>query len=255
MWLLSPLVWLMFACALLALGGCLTRLRRPVVVAGTVLALVAIAGMTPLVGNALVGRLEAPGPRAAACDGPAQPAVAAVLAGGIDARVQHPDDFTAMGITSRRRMEQAVAWWRAAPGRRLVVSGGPGPGAGVATAHLMAVYARQLGVPDDALTVESRSLTTWLNARELAAMRPAVPRRIVLVTSAMHMPRARYAMEWAGFEVCELPADSRLLPFGLPGFVIPGTSALVKTEAALHEAVGALYYRWAAYRQRDRRPG
>ena len=71
-----------------------------------------------------------------------------------------------------------------------------------------------------------------------------MPRRLVLVTSAMHMPRSRLALGRAGFDVCPVPADSRRIAFGLPGYLIPGSSALDKTEAALHELVGLAYYRW-----------
>ena len=255
MWLLSPLYWLLIALAVMALGALWRPVRRGVVMLGALLAVVSVVAMTPLVGNALTGVLESPGPRDAVCDADGGPRVAAVLAGGVDAPVRHAEDFSGLGLSSRRRMEHAVAWWRQAPGRSLVVSGGPSSTRPASTAHLMAAYARQLGVPAEAIRVEGESLTTWQNAHFLAKLEPRLPGRVVLVTSAMHMPRARYAMNHAGFDVCEEPADSRVLPFGLPGFVIPGTSALVKTEAALHEGVGALYYRYAALRRSGRLPG
>ena len=75
-------------------------------------------------------------------------------------------------------------------------------------------------------------------------MQPPLPHRVVLVTSAMHMRRARYAVESAGFEACPVPADTRRIPFGLPGSLIPRTTALAKSEAAVHEVVGLLHYQW-----------
>ena len=105
-----------------------------------------------------------------------------------------------------------------------------------------------------ALRVEAGPTSTWENARALAVAAAAVPRRVVLITSAMHMPRARYAMARAGFEVCAIASRSRgCIPFGLPGYLIPRSSALVKTEAALHELVGLAYYRWLDARHSIRR--
>lgn len=108
----------------------------------------------------------------------------------------------------------------------------------------MADYARRLGVAPTALRVEGTSNSTWENARALGALQPALPRDLVLVTSAVHMPRARYAMAKAGFNACEIAADRKRIPFGLPGYLIPRSSALDKTEIALHEIVGLVYYRW-----------
>ncbi|MFD0737900.1 YdcF family protein [Lysobacter koreensis] len=247
--MLSPLSWLLVALLAVCLGSWLHERGRWLRPAGAVIACVAVVAMTPWVANALVGWLEAPGSMPRSCQS-SPPQVAVVLAGGVDAEPSGPTDFSALSITSRRRIERAVAWWRDQPGRSLVVSGGPQLAAGVPASALMLVYARRLGVRDDALRAEQVSTSTWENARGLAALSPPIPRRVVLVTSAMHMPRARYAMTRAGFEACPLPADSRLVPFGLPGYLIPGSSALVKTEAALHELVGLVYYRWLDRRWR-----
>ena len=72
----------------------------------------------------------------------------------------------------------------------------------------------------------------------------ALKRRVVLVTSLIHMPRAQEAFASAGFEVCPLGTDVRRLPSRLPWALVPRTSALANTEVALHEWVGLAYYRW-----------
>ncbi|MCF7220942.1 YdcF family protein [Marilutibacter chinensis] len=258
MWMLSPLSWLLVALA----GACLCArsharwarrlLRVCVAVAG-----LAVLATTPLVANLLVGALEAPARGVSAVCRDAAADVAVVLAGAVDGASGDADGFSALGLTSRRRVEAAVDWWRAAPGRVLVMSGGPqqaADGGGdtsrpVAAAMLMARYARRLGVAAEALRVEDGSTTTRDNARRLARLRPALPRDVVLVTSAMHVPRARYAMARAGFDACPLASDYRQVPFALPGSLIPRASALVKTEDALHEWVGMVYYRWLDWRQ------
>ena len=247
-WLLSPLNWLLLALLFGCVGLRLRECGRWLLRACIALAAIGIAAMTPLVANALLGWLETPQPADAYC-ATSPPPLAVVLAGGVDARPAAAAQLSALGIISRRRVERAVAWQQQRLGRVLIMSGGPQYPGGVATAALMADYARRLGVSSQSVRVEATSFTTWENAHALATLRPPLPRRVALVTSAMHMPRARLALRRAGFDVCPLPADSRRIAFGLPGYLIPGSSALDKSEAALHEVVGLAYYRW-----RDARP-
>lgn len=242
-WLLSPLSWLLLALLVIGLASRLRERGRGLRRAGIAWAAVAVVAMTPMVANALVGWLETRHVAAEAC-ATSPPTVAVVLAGGVDAAPTGPTDLPALAITSRRRVERAVAWWHERPGRSLIIAGGPDLPGALPTADLMADYARRLGVAATALRVEATSASTWENARALARLQPPLARRVGLVTSAMHLPRAQYAMARAGFEVCAIPADPRRIPFGLPGYLIPRSSALLKTEAALHELVGLGYYGW-----------
>jgi hypothetical protein len=60
-------------------------------------------------------------------------------------------------------------------------------------AELMAAYAGMRGVSASALQLEKGSFDTWSNARQAAQLSPRLPRRIVLVTSWIHMARAKEA--------------------------------------------------------------
>jgi uncharacterized SAM-binding protein YcdF (DUF218 family) len=208
---------------------------------------VALAAMTPLVANLLGKPLQRPVAAPLACR-TATPSVAVVPGGGTDGRPRSHADFSVLNLASRRRVDRAVAWWRAREGRVLVLEGG-GPQGGIAVAELMATYAQMQGVPTAALRVENRSDDTWGNARHAARMSPPLPRRIVLVTSLIHMPRARAAFAGAGFEVCPLGADARSLPSRVPWALVPRASALANTELALHEWAGLAYYRWRGWRE------
>ena len=104
----------------------------------------------------------------------------------------------------------------------------------------------QLGVPAASIRTESRSQTTWENAEQVRALQPALPARIRLVSSAVHLPRALVAFRAAGFEPCAIASDRRYLPPGGIGYYLPQSSALRKAEFALHELVGEAVYRWRA---------
>ena len=68
--------------------------------------------------------------------------------------------------------------------------------------------------------------------------------RIILVTSAFHMPRAKMLFERQGFEVEPFPVDfqnsdrskTTILSF------VPSAQALAKSETAMREGIGVLYY-------------
>jgi uncharacterized SAM-binding protein YcdF (DUF218 family) len=241
-WLLSPLNWLLIA-LLLAIAGSRMHARRWWLAAAAGLAVAAFATMTPLVSNALARRLESGIETPRWCEA-APPEVVVVLSGGVDRLPRRASSSGVLSATSRRRIERGVEYWRERPGRAVVMTGGPTAPGWIPMSALMLDYAQRLGVPADAVRVESRSRTTWENAHLVAAMTPPLPRRIALATSALHMRRSVMAFEAAGFEVCPLPADRRAIRASLPAGLLPDADGLDKADAALHEFVGDLHYRW-----------
>ncbi|MBM7061410.1 YdcF family protein [Pseudomonas sp. UL073] len=91
---------------------------------------------------------------------------------------------------------------------------------------------------------ESSSRTTWENALNSAALlRPQGIRRVVLVTQASHMPRARWCFERAGFEVVVAPLGYLGVANGRPGGGwLPESKALWQSGLLLNEALGRLLY-------------
>jgi uncharacterized SAM-binding protein YcdF (DUF218 family) len=245
-WALSPLNWLLVA-LLLAVVGWHARARRWALAASLGLSLAAFGTMTPLVSNALARRLES-GLEAPQWCASSPPDTVVVLSGGVDRLPRHVSSSGVMSATSRRRIERGVAYWAERDGRALVMTGGPTAPGWIPMSALMHDYAQRLGVPADAMRVESRSRTTWENAHFVAEMTPPLPRRIALATSAMHMRRSVLAFEAAGFEVCPLPADRRAIRASLPAGLVPDIDGLGKAHAALHEFVGLLHYRWLRWR-------
>ncbi|GHA73980.1 YdcF family protein [Cognatilysobacter bugurensis] len=245
-WALSPLNWLLIA-LLIAVLGARSRWRRVLQGIALGLAIIAFAASTAVVSNAIARRVESIADTPPHCESD-PPDTVVVLAGGVDRLPRGADVYGVLSATSRRRIERGIEYWQAEPGRRLVLSGGPTAPGWVPLSGLMSSYTRAFGVPPDAVVEEDRSLTTWQNAQNVAALQPRLPRRIALATSAMHMNRAVLAFEAAGFEVCTLPADRRGIRVSLPGGIVPSTKELEKSDAALHELVGTLHYRWLRWR-------
>ena len=99
-------------------------------------------------------------------------------------------------IKSAARVDVGVDLWRAGVAPALVFSGGHDPGTQQIYSEGMARHARSLGVPDNALTLETRSISTFENARfTIDLLRERGWRRITLVTDDYHLLRSQ-ALFW-----------------------------------------------------------
>lgn len=247
-WVLSPLNWLLLA-FLIAMAASYARRCAWAMRIAAALATLAFLVMTPVVSNKLARRLENAVEVPAWCAA-TPPDVVVVLAGGVDRLPRRASSYQVLSATSRRRIERGVEYWREREGRHIVLSGGPTAYGWIPHAALMSTYAQRLGVPASSLTLETGSRTTWENALRVSTLAPALPRRIALSTSAMHMRRSLIAFRSAGFEVCPLAADRRAIRASLPAGLLPDVAGLAKAEGALHEYVGNLHYEWLARRER-----
>jgi uncharacterized SAM-binding protein YcdF (DUF218 family) len=108
---------------------------------------------------------------------------------------------------------------------------------------------QEWGLPASAILTEDHSVNTHENATmsfELLSARKI--RKIILVTSAIHMPRAVATFRKAGFEVVPAPADFYTGWDGDDLSWIPSSDNLDNTESAMREWVGLWVYRqrgWA----------
>jgi uncharacterized SAM-binding protein YcdF (DUF218 family) len=197
--------------------------------------------MTPLGANLLVLQLEGHSRPLARCtsDG-SRPLI--LLTGGLDRPAQNEQDFAALTEVSLRRVMDLWASGQVKVTQSVLVSGG-GQVNGPTESELARALLIQLGARPEQVQSETHSTSTWENAREVSRLMPASTRQIVLVTSAMHMPRATMAFVAQGFDVCELPVEPQYLPPGGLGYYLPQSSSLQKSERALHEVLGLLVYR------------
>ena len=235
---LSPIALVVAATPLLLLAVFVRR--RLLLVPALLLVVAGLALMTPIVANALVALLEREAePAAGECD---DLQAVVLLAGGLQRPAGHARDFAALTYGSLQR--GFVYLERGHPGGLPLLVAGGGHHR-VAEAEVLALLLGELQLAP-AIMLETASRSTADNAVEVRRALPAV-RRIGLATSALHMPRARRSFVEAGFEVCRMPLDRLHVAASGPWAFWPQSSALRKSEAALHELLGDLYYRWVRY--------
>ncbi|HUD99496.1 MAG TPA: YdcF family protein [Bryobacteraceae bacterium] len=148
------------------------------------------------------------------------------------------------------RLLTAFRLYRAGKAPLIFCTGGNNPIAGHANetpeATWMARLLEEWDIPPSAIQIETGSINTHENAigsYQILSARGI--RRILLVTSAIHMPRAAGAFRKAGFEVIPAPADFHS-GWGEGTTIekwLPTANNLVKSDAALHEWLGIGIYR------------
>jgi uncharacterized SAM-binding protein YcdF (DUF218 family) len=128
------------------------------------------------------------------------------------------------------------------------------PGDGSPAAE-MAELLVMMGVPEDALWLEEESLNTYENAVNSAGILAENGiGEILLVTSALHMPRAVALFEHQGLTVIPAPADFTVTETGWKNLVsgdiqknflylFPNASSLSLTTNVMKEYLGMLFYK------------
>jgi uncharacterized SAM-binding protein YcdF (DUF218 family) len=135
------------------------------------------------------------------------------------------------------------------PRAKLVLSGGVAGVLGPAEqteARAAASFFRAAGISDNRIILEERSRNTRENAlfvREFVS--PGSRERLLLVTSAYHMPRAVGAFRAAGVEVEAYPVDFRTE--GRPSDYVRFASGGTLADLAVKEWLGLIAYRVAGY--------
>ena len=152
------------------------------------------------------------------------------------------------------RLVQAALLWRAGKGQTIIISSGALPWAPSSVSpteiNLAAEILEAYGVPSDLIIRDTNSRNTRENAINTAAIwREKHFRSGLLVTSAIHMPRALASFRKAGLDVTPWPADlgGRYPPSSIFDF-LPDARYLAVTTGAIKEWVGLAVYRlrgWA----------
>lgn len=241
------------ASALLILGLVFSS-RRKLQTACMALALVLLwVGGNPWVSASLMRSLEwrylppTPAPAAEAI---------VVLGGGTDP-AEFPRSTTEIN-GSGDRVLYGVQLYREGKAPLVLLSGGSITFLGEhpsAPAEQMAEIMQWAGVPESALVLQSRSQNTYEDVLYCSQiLRERGIERILLVTSAFHMPRSVALFEHQGFKVIPAPTDYKVteqgwknlfsgdLPSKLVSF-LPNVNDMAQTTLALKEYIGMAVYR------------
>jgi uncharacterized SAM-binding protein YcdF (DUF218 family) len=214
--------------------------HRPVFYFGLFVFLVYAWCASPFGANVMVGGLEHRAIANATDCGDSLPTRIVVLAGGKAGAAASRDDYELLKEAAFRRTVEAVKLAGRSPQGTLVISGGSRQR--VTEADLMQSFAQALGFSANRITTERESLTTHESAVAVSQLLPAPQRKITLVTSALHMPRAAAVFVKQGFSVCAYPVDRRWVDAVWTDMFIPQISALTKSSEAFHELLGLVWY-------------
>lgn len=173
-----------------------------------------------------------------------------VLGGGMGARPEASPYAEMYGAADR--VWHAARLWKAGKAPVVMASG---------TNELFATkpLLLDLGVPESAIRIENESRNTEQNAKFVARVLSASPTpqtskpRILLVTSAWHMRRAKLMFERYAPELDVLPAacdhEATLAladPLGIADF-FPGGEALARNSYLLKEVIGYWGYKFRSW--------
>lgn len=203
---------------------------------------------TPIVSDWLRGELEEQHPPTRVDALPSAEA-AVVLGGGVSPprppRI-HPDLNDAAD-----RVWHAARLYHAGKVPLVVASGGTQPWKRPDAREAPATSAllKDWGVPGDSILRESKSANTYENATRTAELMDRQGlHRVLLVTSALHMPRALAVFRSAGIEAVPAPTDVQVGDRRHTVLdVLPDAEALAGSTAAIREYVGYLVYDWRGW--------
>ena len=159
----------------------------------------------------------------------------AVLGAGTEARPELP--VTAWPRESSiYRIAEGVRLHQALPGSRIVFSGYDSRGT-MTSAAVGAALAKSLGVAAEAIVTEERPRTT---GEEAARLKEIVGgERFLLVTSALHMPRAMMLFTRAGMKPIAAPTGHAWVARRTwADWIAPSARRIVLAEATWHELLG-----------------
>jgi uncharacterized SAM-binding protein YcdF (DUF218 family) len=208
---------------------------------GVILALSVFS--TPAVTRMLAKSWETPlgDSKALAASGPYDAIL--ILGGGIDVRNSAGEQL--MLNDAAERFTAAATLYKAGIAPRILFSGGSGNlDKTIKEAPYAARLLEAIGVPKDAIILESESRNTFENAiYSKKAMENAEIKRVVLITSCWHMPRAAAIFKKANIEFAPYAVDT-LAEYGdIPGDYLPDAGALDRSTRLIRERIGFIAYR------------
>lgn len=204
---------------------------------------------TPMFADYLGLTLESRYPPVAIEETPAADVI--VVLGGTLGAVK-PPRITPDLLDSADRVLHAARLYRAGKAPVVLIAGGFSPwgSTDIPEAETMQPLLVEWGVPAASIISEAASRNTRENAvfaRELLAEREL--QRVLLVTSALHMPRALATFQTAGIDAVPAATDFKVTDKDRRTVFdfLPDAEALLHTTYAIKEYLGFMYYRWKGW--------
>ena len=204
---------------------------------------------TPLFSDYLCLRLEGQYPPVAVEATPTA-GVIVVLGGGVTGPA--PPRISVDLSDGADRVLHGARLYRAGKAPLVLVSGGVIPWLGLATPEAVSMQAllEEWGVPGASIISEGASRNTYENAvfsKQLLAERGL--QQVLLVTSALHMPRALATFRSAGIDAVPAATDYTVIYRDWRTLIdfLPDARALSRTTDAIKEYIGYAYYRWQGW--------
>lgn len=172
------------------------------------------------------------------------PAEAIVVLGGNTANSRQNWFEPYDADTASPRVDTAALLYQTQRAPRIVLSGAALDGS-LSEAEVMARTLEQSGVPEQALILEKNSYTTYENAvytRRILDEHGI--NRVLLVTSALHMPRALAVFRKQGIAAIPAPSRPQIVVPSDPTFSFwqPDVRALSASRSIIKEYVGLVVY-------------
>lgn len=219
--------------------------RRPGIAILSLSVVILWMSSTPALSDYLQTRLERSYLPVAVSESPVADAI--VVLGGAVGGADYPRIDADLGGASDRVLH-AARLYKAGKAPAVIAVGGSIPWLGTSSPEslAMSVLLQEWGVPEETIILESDSVNTYQNAiNTKRLMDERGLNRVLLVTSALHMPRALATFRAVGVDVIPSPTDygvvdkeeSTILDF------LPDAEALFGTTRAMKEYLGFVVYR------------
>ena len=191
--------------------------------------------------------VEYPWQRIEDSDAPTADAIVVLSSGGI---FQVPGKANVFEWADPDRYFAGISLYQKKKAPRLFFTGGTTPydQESIDEGTLYKEHAISIGIPLDAIFVTDKVINTAQEALELRRNfnQANSSSKILLVTSAFHMKRAKKLFERQNFVVYPFPVDfktSQISPWQSPYQWIPNSYSLNRSSKALRELIGRIIYR------------
>lgn len=197
---------------------------------------------TPIVSSYMLGSMEQQFLPVPINESPQADAI--VVLGGSVAVPDRPRIEVELTDTSDRILH-AARLYRAGKAPLVIATGGASNSP--PEAYVMKALLKEWGVPGKRIVMETKSLNTYQNAVNTKPLLDKLRlKKVLLVTSAIHMPRALATFQTLGIHAIPSPTDyleAYRKNYEITDFM-PDIHAIGKTSMVIKEVLGMMVYRW-----------